>query len=328
MGEAKRRNEQKAAWPRSESYRGMIDLHVLPPVASIDGEYIRRLTGNNDLPTAPEVILRAFRAEVGGRVFQVGFCLGDGHAFSPVGIAVIERLAIEKPGCSLHVVPIVDEDIAWDIVLRHLRTFTGEALLFAYPNSDVYDAGTAEISYSADVRQFDYDGRPLRRLSAADRQKNRERKAEILGRPTPPRFLAAPGHAPEDAPWIFRIGTPAGKVIRTAVWNGRRSYAHEMPEGIERWVGGDRIAIVQVHSPVGVDRRSSLDLTHHLAKDFDGVIHWARDTETFQSILRSFIRLDLESVSPPELPQGWEPDITILAANEGRSGEPVDEAAQ
>jgi len=45
------------------------------------------------------------------------------------------------------------------------------------------------------------------------------------------------------------------------------------------------------------------------------VIHWARDTETFQSILKSFIRLDLESVSPPEIPENWNPDITILAAN-------------
>lgn len=72
---------------------------------------------------------------------------------------------------------------------------------------------------------------------------------------------------------------------------------------------------MQVDNPVGVDRRSSLDLTHFLAKDFDGVIHWARDTETFQSILTSFIRLDLESVSPPALPECWEPEITILAAN-------------
>jgi len=82
-----------------------------------------------------------------------------------------------------------------------------------------------------------------------------------------------------------------------------------------RWVGGDKIAIVQVDSPVGVNRRSSLDLTHWLAKDFDGVIHWARDTKTYQSILKSFIRLDLDSVAPPQLPEGWEPQITILAAN-------------
>jgi hypothetical protein len=38
-------------------------------------------------------------------------------------------------------------------------------------------------------------------------------------------------------------------------------------------------------------------------------------TETFQSILKSFIRLDLESVSPPDLPEHWEPQITILPAN-------------
>jgi hypothetical protein len=80
-------------------------------------------------------------------------------------------------------------------------------------------------------------------------------------------------------------------------------------------VGGERIAIVQVDSPVGVNRRSSLDLTHRLASDFDGVVHWARDTVTFQSIVRSFVRLDLESVSPPDLPEGWSTEVTILAAN-------------
>jgi hypothetical protein len=58
-----------------------------------------------------------------------------------------------------------------------------------------------------------------------------------------------------------------------------------------------------------------LPKTHKLAKNFDGVIHWARNTETFQSILKSFIRLDLECISPPELPEGWKPEITILAAN-------------
>lgn len=54
----------------------------------------------------------------------------------------------------------------------------------------------------------------------------------------------------------------------------------------------------QVHNVVGINLRSSLHLTHWLAKDFDGVIRWARDTETFQSILKSFIQLDLESVGP------------------------------
>lgn len=101
--------------------------------------------------------------------------------------------------------------------------------------------------------------------------------------------------------------------------DGRRNYAHEFPEDIVRWVGGDKIAIVQVDGPVGVNRRSSLELTHWLAKDFDGVIHWARDTATYQSILKSFIRLDLDSVAPPELPDGWKPEITILAANGARN---------
>jgi hypothetical protein len=212
---------------------------------------------------------------------------------------------------------VVHQDIAWDIVLRHLRSFTGKVLLFAFPDSDTYDAGTAEKYYSKAVQLFDVTGSQLERLTTAQRQNIRKQKAEILSRPPPPSFYTASGVAQEDSPWIFRLATPAGKMIRTAVWNGRRDYAHELPKDIVNWVGGDKIAIVQVYSPVGVNRRSSLDLTHKLAKDFDGVIHWARDTETFQSILKSFIRLDLESISPPELPKDWGPEITILAANGG-----------
>jgi len=224
---------------------------------------------------------------------------------------------MEAPEAPLHVVPVVHDEIAWDIVLRHLRSFTGRVLLFAFPDSDIYDAGTAEIYYSQHVRRFDPDGVQLERLTAVQRQRIREQKAAMLERPPPPGFYAAPGVAQEDSPWIFRLATPAGKVIRTAVWNARRDYVHEFPEKIVRWVGGDKIAIVQVDSPVGVDRRSSFDLTHRLAKEFDGVIHWARDTETFQSIPKSFIRLDLESVTPPELPECREPEIVILAPSKG-----------
>jgi hypothetical protein len=133
----------------------------------------------------------------------------------------------------------------------------------------------------------------------------------ILGRPTPPVLHAAAGIEQEDSPWIFRVVTPEGKEMRTAVWNGRRNYEHEYPIEIIRWVGGDRIAIVQVNSPVGVNLRSSVELTNRLSKDHDRVILWARDTETFQSILKSFVRLDFENVSPPELPENWQPTITM-----------------
>jgi len=319
MGEAKRKRQrqEQSAWPRSDSFRGAIDLHVLPPVAAINGARIRELTGDDRIPDTAQISLRAFRAVVGDRTFHVGFCIGDETGFSAIGIAVIDRLMMEAPGAPLHVVPIVHKDIAWDIVLRHLRSFTSKVLLFAFPDSDVYDAGTAETAYSTEIRLFNEDGEQLERLTTAQRRKILEHKAAILNRPPPPMFYTAAGVAQEDSPWIFRLATPGGKVIRTAVWNGRRDYAHEFPEDIVQWVGGDKIAIVQVDSPVGVNRRSSLDLTHKLAGDFDGVIHWARDTETFQSILKSFIGLDLESVSPPELPEGWEPEVTILAANGG-----------
>ncbi|MCC2098614.1 MAG: hypothetical protein KDJ29_17090 [Hyphomicrobiales bacterium] len=317
MGEAKRKKQgrKQAAWPEGDRFRGMIDLHMLAPVAAINGARIRELTGDERIPADAQISLRAFRAVVGDRAFHVGFCLGNGTEFSAIGVAVIDRLGMEAPGAPLHVVPVVHQDIAWDIVLRHLRSFTGQALLFAFPDSDTYDAGIAETAYSPDVRVFRESGEQLERLTAAKRRQIRGKKAAMLDRPPPPLFYPMPGAAQEDAPWIFRLVTPAGKTIRTAVWNGRRNYAHDFPDDIVRWVGGDTIAIVQVDSPVGINRRSSLDLTHKLSNDFDGVIHWARDTETFQSILKSFILLDLESVSPPDLPENWKPDVTILTAN-------------
>lgn len=317
MGDAARKRAQKKSlWPSDEAFHGIIEIQYLPSVASINGARIRELTGSELFPVDATVTLNAYRATVGSRAFQVGFCLGDGQKFSGIGLAVIERLAMEAPKSPLHVVPIEHEDIAWDLVLRHLRTFKGQSLLFAFPNSDVYDAGTAETFYSEHIRKLDAQGVELVRPTELQRREIRERKAEILNRPPPPKFYPAGDVGQQDAPWIFRVATPAGKVIRTAVWNGRRNYAHELSEDVVRWVGGNKIAIVQVASPVGVDRRSSLLLTHCLAQDYEGVVHWAKDTETFQSIVRSFIRLDLESVSPPELPEDWEPAITILAANE------------
>lgn len=269
MGEAKRKRQQReqAAWPHADDFRGTIDLHMLPLAATINGARIRELTGDDAIPDTQQIIVQAFRAAVGDRTFHVGFCLGNETGFSAIGIAVIDRLMMETPGAALHVVQVAHQNIAWDIVLRHLRNFTGQVLLFAFPDSDVYDAGTAEKYYSKAVQLFDVKGRRLERLTAGQRQKIREQKAAILNRPPPPPFYAAPGVAQEDSSWIFRLATPAGKVIHTAVWNGRRNYAHEFPENIVRWVGGDRIAIVQVDSPVGVNRRSSLDLTLQLHSD-------------------------------------------------------------
>lgn len=324
MGEARRRKQRRAevAWSSADGSRSMINLHTLPPVAAINGARIRELTGDETIPVpnTTQIVVQAFRTEVDKRTFHVGFCIGDETGFSAIGIAVIDRLMMASPDASIHVVPVVHEEIAWDIVLRHLRNFTGQVLLFAFPNSDIYDAGTAEMHFSSAVCVFDPEGKQLKRLTAATRQKIRERAAAIQNRPLP-KVYAASGVSQEDIPWIFRVATPAGKVVRTAVWNGRRDYAHEFPEEIVRWVGGEKIAIVQVDSPVGVNLRSSLNLTHFLAADFDGVIHWARDSDTFQSILKSFIRLDLESISPPDLPGNWKPEITILEANNASNEE-------
>lgn len=318
MGEAKRKRIELIQSAESPTeFRGVIDLHTLPHVAAIDSKRIRELTGDESFPDSKQIILNAFQAKVGERSFHVGYCIGSESGFSAIGIAVIERLMMEAPNAALHAVPIVHTDIAWDMVLRRLRSFTGQALLFAFSDSDVYDAGTAEMFFSNAVCVHDIEGNSLKRLTTSQRHKIHEQAASLFKRPPPK--LYPTDVSQEDTPWIFRLATPAGKEIRTAVWNGRRDYVHEPPEDIVRWVGGDKIAIVQVDSPVGINLRSSLNLTHYLAQNFDGVIHWARDSDTFQSILRSFIRLDLESVSPPNTPENWTPEVVILAASSAPS---------
>ena len=255
MGEANRKRKlqsEKVDTPTSDDYfHGVIDMHMLPAVQGLTIGRIRALTGQ---VVAPEefateetaLVLWAFRAVAGDRTFHAGFCIGDGERFSPTGIGVIERLMMEAPGATLYIVPIVHEDVAWDIVKRHLRSFSEKVILFAFPDSDVYDAGTAEMAYTDSIRRFGYDGRLMAKGTADQRRQIRLQKAAILNRPPPPILYAAAGVEKEDSPWIFRMTTPEGKTLRTAVWNGRRNYEHEYPEDVIRWVGGDRIAIVQI----------------------------------------------------------------------------------
>ena len=317
MGEAKKKRElrERAGWRQSEVHQRIVNLYMLPPVAPINGQRMKELTGDDSIqiPDTTQILLETYKVQVGEQSFLAGFCIGDESGYSAIGIAVIERLLVEKPEATLHVVRVVHDDVAWDIVLRHLREFKGDILLFAFSDSDVYDAGCSEKYYSSYVRVFDCEGKECERLTAAQRNRILAQKAKILDRP--PTKIYETNISQTEVPWVFRFVTPAGKEVRIAVWNGRRDYIHQISPEFLRSVGGNRIAIVQVETPVGVNLRSSLKLTHFLSTEFDAVIHWARNSDTFESILRSFIRLDLESVGPPELPDGWVPEVVILAAN-------------
>lgn len=301
-------------WPKSKPHVGLIELHALPPAETINGALIRELTGERLVPDNTPVMVNAYQVRVADRSFLAGFCVGDGEKFSPIGLAVIKRLQMEAIEAPLHVVPIKDADIAWDIVSRHLRSFDGKALLFACSDSDVYDTAIAPTWYKKNVDKYDYDGTKFDKLTVAQRRQILAEKAKITGRPEPILYPIDEAGI-EEIPWIFRIMTPSRKEIRTAVWDGRRDYQHQLPDDIAEWVGGDRIAIVQLDSPVGINRRYSMTLTNHLATEFDGVVHWARDSETFESIIKSFVRLDLETVSAPVPPADWNPEIVFLAAN-------------
>ena len=104
-----------------------------------------KLTDDESLGDFSQVVLQAYRAEIGGRMFHVGFALGDGESFSAFGPAVIARLGLETQNGQLHVVPVSHKDVTLDFVLRHLRSFGGQTLLFVFPDPDTYDAGVAEM---------------------------------------------------------------------------------------------------------------------------------------------------------------------------------------
>jgi hypothetical protein len=321
MGEGKRRRLAMEAaghrWPEGPPRGGVIELHRLPAVAASRCRVVREMNaalgaGERIADDRP-ISVEAYRAVVGGRRFLVGFCLGEEDRFSSAGLDVIDRLYEQAEGRPrLHVVPVLHRDIAWDVVLRHLRAFRGEVLLFSFPDPVTYDAGTAEKHYSRDVVVF-MDGRRQARLDERTRRRVRQDAMAIYGEPDLPVFHAAPGVDLEEEPWIFEMRA-GEKALRLAVWNGRRDYAHLVPPEAAELVGGERIAVVQVDSPVGVEGRSSVALSEALAGTFDGVVHWARDTETYASIVRDLVLADLPTVSPPVLAEGWKPEVVILAA--------------
>ena len=57
-------------WPSGECARGMIDLHWLPPVPSINGARIRELTGEESIPPDAEIALRVHHVIAGDRSFS------------------------------------------------------------------------------------------------------------------------------------------------------------------------------------------------------------------------------------------------------------------
>lgn len=325
MGESKRRRvaaNQGRPWPKDDPHYGPIHLFDLPPHPDIDSTRIRELTGDDSMPPGIAISLRAHRAKIDSHEFLIGFCVGDGHRFSAIGTAVIDRLLREAPDATVHVVAISDREIAWDIVLRHLRTFRGKVLLFAFSDSYVYDGGAAEVFYSEHIVMHDEGGQVRPRLSQAQRRKAMEEAAAMGAAPPVPKFYEMPGVDPQEQPWIFEMGTSGGRRINLTIWNGRHNFIHEMPDDIVRLVGGQRIAIVQVGSPVGVNGRSSITLSRHLSEEFDGIVHWARDTATYRSIIQEFVVANLASIPAPDLSPDWAPDIVLMPVNDSEDERP------
>lgn len=316
MDEAKRRKQRASVGTsgRAAEIQGRVRLDWLPASPAITSDRLKEL-GEVGISPGTQLILKAFRATVDQRAFLVGFVVGDAERVTAIGNLTIERLAMElELPMPFHVAPVTDSEIAWDLVLRHLRTFTGKVLLFAFSDSSVYDAGTVEIFYAPEIELY-RDGNLVPKLDTETRRRVRRLANEVMGK-SPIALHPIPGVDPLEQPPIFEMRASNGKHLRATVWNGRRDFIHEIPPDIIRSVGGDRVAIVQVDRPVGVDGRSSVALTDHLAEMVDGVVHWARDTATYQSVIRDFIPGDMSSVLPPILPPDWSPEIILMPIND------------
>ena len=101
---------------------------------------------------------------------------------------------------------------------------------------------------------------------------------------------------------LFLLAVPDGKAVRTGAWNGRRDYSNPPPNELLDLVGGPHMHLVQVGRPTnGFEGRSSVGLTHVIAKTGDGVsvVHWARDTETFRSIVAELSGAGMDLLGGP-----------------------------
>jgi hypothetical protein len=87
----------------------------------------------------------------------------------------------------------------------------------------------------------------------------------------------------------------SGKIIRTGIWNGRHDYSNiPSPEQLDV-AGGPELILVQVNRPTnGFEGRSSLALTKALAAKADSIVHWAKDTKTFNSIVEELSKVGSE----------------------------------
>lgn len=128
-----------------------------------------------------------------------------------------------------------------------------------------------------------------------------------------------------DGP-IFEYISSSQQAVRVAVWNGNHDFCAPKAEEIMNnlfLVGTTRIAVVQFGSPVGVNRRSSVNLIDVLiAKDahlgFDGIVCWARDKDTYQSIIEEFTQAKLKVAQKHGKKRAeWVPEkVNFLVSNQ------------
>src|SRR5260370_40942771 len=88
---------------------------------------------------------------------------------------------------------------------------------------------------------------------------------------------------PMQQPFYLATVYRNGKAFPIAVWNGIKGDASEVPQGLVLKMHG-RIGIAQVSRPMGKGR-SAVKTLEGLARNFDGIILWARTTSGYRPIV-------------------------------------------
>jgi hypothetical protein len=191
-------------------------------------------------------------------------------------------------------------------------------LIFSFPHLPLFDVTHAKLFGADAITVFSYDGTIFPKTSRKRQREIEAQARERYGEAPAPTFYEVPGIDPEEDPWVFGLEASNGAKARVTVWNGRDDFIHEFPtEKIVRLVGGSKIAVAQVGSPL-VGGRSSLKVSDMLAQaGYEGIIHWARDTATYQSVLKEFVGANLPTVLPPDLPADWKPDDLLVIPVKG-----------
>lgn len=240
------------------------------------------------LRAAQTVWVQSYAAVNRKGAYHVALGIGDGMILTDVANAALERASLFAADQTKLFVQLVDRrDTAAKRVVQTLRDAEPGSLVFiGFRDSNLVDAGMAALWADPAIAVFDPYGKPMPKLTAADRIRIRQRAAEIQG------GVPAPHRTPALRQRVFRARLgDRERLVGVALTSG--PVTGRQFQQIGERIGGGRLLLVEVLRPTnGIDGRSSISLSEMLADDEDegvfAIVHAAANLATYQSIVAEF----------------------------------------